>query len=114
MHILQTAGSFVACGRVEISALQCISQRAYVLLHGFNEHGSNASACTACSHHQHLLLGDLLPLFALHCHSSIHSSQGHGCCPLLAGFLLPGLKVQIQEQLLSGSSWAFCLLKTQD
>ncbi len=101
-HTLQTADSFVACGRAVMTAMHCMSQGAYMLLHGFIEHGSNAGACTASSHHQHLLLGDLLPLFALHGHSSIHAGQGHSCCPLLAPFPLSGFKVQIQEQILLG------------
>ena len=63
-----------------------------MLLHGFIEHGSNAGACTASSHHQHLLLADLLPLSALHCHSSIYTGQGNGCCSLLH-FSLSGSKV---------------------
>ncbi len=107
MHILQTAGSLVACGRAMMSALQCISQGAYMLLHGFIEHGSNAGASTASSHHQHLLLADLLPLFALHCHSSIHTGQGHGCCPLLAPFPLSGSKVNYRSSFCQGQIGPF-------
>ena len=107
MRILQTAGSFVACGRAMMSAVQGISQGAYMLLHGLIEHGSNAGAGTACPHHQHLLLANLLPLFALHSHSSIHTSQGHSCCPLLAPFPLVRFQGALQEQLLSGSHWTF-------
>ena len=107
MRILQTASSFVACGKVVMSALHCMSHGAYMLLHGFVEHGSNAGACTACPHHQHLLLADLLPLFALHCHSSIHTSQGYSCCPLLAPFPLSGSKVHYRSSFCQGQFGPF-------